>query len=111
VWQGLYDELKDKNFLIIAVAFDTGGVAAVKEWIRPAAPTQLPKELLDIMGWEDTLSRNAATPTYPCLVDEKHLWYFALDFVPKFTSNSAIPLGAIQRIARSYPHRRPHVSR
>jgi hypothetical protein len=73
VWQGLYDELKDKNFLIIAVAFDTGGVAAVKEWIRPAAPTQLPKELLDIMGWEDTLSRNAATPTYPCLVDEKHL--------------------------------------
>jgi tetratricopeptide (TPR) repeat protein len=65
--------LKDKNFLIIAVAFDTGGVAAVTEWIRPAAPTQLPKELLDIMGWEDTLSRNAAMPAYPCLVDEKHL--------------------------------------
>ena len=40
-----------------------------------------------------------------------NLWYFALDFVPKFTSNSAIPLGAIQRIARSYPHRRSHVSR
>jgi hypothetical protein len=73
VWQGLYDELKEKNFIIIAVAFDTGGVAAVKDWIRPAAPTQLPKALLDIMGWEDTLSRKAATPTYPCLIDEKHL--------------------------------------
>ena len=59
--------------MIIAVAFDTGGVAAVREWIRPAAPTQLPKELLDIMGWDDTLSRKAATPTYPCLIDEKHL--------------------------------------
>ena len=59
--------------MIIAVAFDTGGVAAVKEWIRPAAPTQLPKELLDIMGWEATLSRNAATPTYPCLIDEQHI--------------------------------------
>lgn len=73
MWQGLYAELKDKNFLIIAVAFDTGGVAAVKDWIRPATPAQLPKELLDIMGWEDTLSRNAATPTYPCLIDEKHI--------------------------------------
>ena len=73
MWQGLYEELKDKNFLIIAVAFDTGCVAAVQEWIRLAAPTQLSKELLDIMGWEDTLSRNAATPTYLCLVDEKHL--------------------------------------
>jgi tetratricopeptide (TPR) repeat protein len=65
--------LQDKHFMIIAVAFDTGGVAAVHEWVRPAAPPQLPKELLDIMGWDDTLSRNAATPTYPCLVDEKHI--------------------------------------
>jgi hypothetical protein len=73
VWQGLYEELQDKNFLISAVAFDTGGVAAVQEWIRPATPAQLPKELLDIMGWEDTLSRNAATPTYPCLIDEQHI--------------------------------------
>jgi hypothetical protein len=73
VWQGFYEELQDKNFIIIAVAFDTGGVAAVKDWIRPATPAQLPKELLDIMGWEETLSRKAATPTYPCLIDEKHI--------------------------------------
>jgi hypothetical protein len=48
-------------------------VAAVKDWIRPAAPAQLPKELLDIMGWEETVSSRAATPTYPCLIDEKHV--------------------------------------
>jgi hypothetical protein len=68
----LYEELKDKNFVIISVAFDTGGIAAVKDWIRPAS-VQLPKELLDIMGWEDALSAKAATPTYPCLIDEKHV--------------------------------------
>ena len=73
MWQGLYEELQGKNFIIIAAAFDTGGVAAVQDWIRPAAPTQLPKELLDIMGWDETLSSKAATPTYPCLVDEKHI--------------------------------------
>ena len=73
MWQGLYDAWKDKHFLIIAVAFDTGGVAAVHEWIRPATPAQVPKELCDIMGWDDTLSRHAATPRYPCLIDDKHL--------------------------------------
>jgi tetratricopeptide (TPR) repeat protein len=73
VWQGLYEELKDKNFIIISVAFDTGGVSAVKDWIRPATPAQLPKELLDIMGWEESLSSKGAIPTYPCLLDEKHI--------------------------------------
>jgi hypothetical protein len=73
VWQGLYEELKDRNFLIISVAFDAGGVASVKDCIRPAAPAQLPRELLDIMGWEETLSARAAIPTYPCLIDEKHI--------------------------------------
>jgi hypothetical protein len=65
--------LQDKNFIIISVAFDTGGVAAVKDWIRPAAPGQLPKELLDIMGWEESVCSRAGTPTYPCLIDEKHI--------------------------------------
>jgi len=73
VWQSLYQELKDKNFLIISVAFDTGGVPAVKDWIRPAEPVQLPKELLDLMGWEDSLTSRLARPTYPCLIDEKHV--------------------------------------
>ena len=73
MWQGLYEELREKNFIIIAVALDTGGVAAVKEWTRPATPAQLPKELLDLMGWEETLSSKAAPPTYPCLIDEQHI--------------------------------------
>lgn len=25
------------------------------------------------MGWEESLSSRAATPTYPCLIDEKHI--------------------------------------
>ncbi len=73
MWQGLYEELKDRNFLIISVAFDTGGVAAVKNWIRPSTPAMIPKELIDIMGWEETLSSRSAIPAYPCLIDEKHI--------------------------------------
>ncbi len=49
VWQALYEELQEKNFVVVAVAFDTGGAAAVEQWIR------------------------AATPTYPCLIDEHHV--------------------------------------
>lgn len=40
--------MKDKNFVIIAVAFDTAGISAVKEWI------------------------DKANPTYPCLIDRNH---------------------------------------
>ncbi|QOR68775.1 redoxin domain-containing protein [Cytobacillus suaedae] len=49
VWQSLYEELKDENFIIIAVAFDTGGISVVKEWI------------------------DKANPTYPCLIDKSHI--------------------------------------
>ncbi len=72
MWQGIYEELKDQNFIIIAVAFDTGGVAAVKDWIRPAA-IEIPKELQDIMGWDAEQTSRAGVPTYPCLIDEKHV--------------------------------------
>ncbi len=43
----------------------------MKDWIRPAA-IEIPKELQNIMGWDDELVSRAAAPTYPCLVDEKH---------------------------------------
>lgn len=49
VWQVLYEELKDKNFVVVAVAFDTGGVADAGEWIRKASPT------------------------YPSLIDQHHV--------------------------------------
>ena len=49
VWQALYNELKDKNFVPITVAFDSGGNKAAEPWIK------------------------AANPTYPCLVDQHHI--------------------------------------
>jgi len=49
VWQTLYEELKDKNFVVVSVAFDTGGAADAGQWIQKA------------------------NPTYPCLIDERHL--------------------------------------
>jgi tetratricopeptide (TPR) repeat protein len=48
-WQALYQQINDKNFQIISVAEDTGGVRAAGPWITPA---------------------NA---TYTVLIDEKHL--------------------------------------
>jgi len=47
VWQGLYEELKDRNFMVIAVALDS----------REGDP----------LPWIE-----AAKPTYPCLIDRDH---------------------------------------
>lgn len=49
VWQALYEELGEQGFLPVAVALDTGGAAAAREWIEKAHPT------------------------YPCLIDEQHV--------------------------------------
>ena len=48
MWQGLYDELKDRDFTVIAVAMDHE-VEAARPWIE------------------------AASPGYPCLIDREHL--------------------------------------
>ena len=37
-WQTLYEELKDKNLQIVAVAEDTAGEAAAGEWYDPPRP-------------------------------------------------------------------------
>lgn len=55
------------------MAFDTGGVAAVREYIRPAQPLQIAPEMLDIMGWNSEDYARAAAPTYPNLIDEQHI--------------------------------------
>lgn len=65
--------MKNQNFTIIAVAFDSGGRAAVESWIRPATPIDLPPPLRDIMGWSTDLCAKAAPPAYPCLIDERHI--------------------------------------
>ena len=49
MWQALYEELRDRNFVIISVALDSGGPAKTEQWIR------------------------AAKPTYPCLIDVRHV--------------------------------------
>ena len=48
-WQILYQELRAKNFEIISIAQDTGGLKDAGQWIA------------------------AAQPTYTVLIDEKHL--------------------------------------
>ena len=54
------------------MAFDTAGRAAVESWIRPAT-IEIPPPLQDIMGWGADLCAKAAVPTYPCLIDERHI--------------------------------------
>jgi hypothetical protein len=49
VWQALYNELAPKNFVVITVAFDSGGAKATEPWIK------------------------MANPTYPCLIDRSHI--------------------------------------
>jgi hypothetical protein len=73
VWQGLYEEYKDRNFVIISVALDTGGPEATRQWIRPADPAAYPKVILDLMGLNDAETARLSTPIYPCLIDERHL--------------------------------------
>jgi hypothetical protein len=49
VWQALYDELREKHFIVISVALDSGGPAKTAQWIR------------------------AAKATHPSLIDERHV--------------------------------------
>jgi hypothetical protein len=63
---------------VIAVAFDTAGPAAVRDFIRP---TQLVPPMFRFMGWSQELADRAAAPTYPCLIDERHALGEALGIV------------------------------
>ena len=72
MWQTVYSELKERNFTIISVAFDSGGRSAVEAWIRPAA-IEIPPPLQDIMGWTADQCAQAQAPTYPNLIDERHV--------------------------------------
>ena len=47
-WQSFFHDLKDKNFIIVSVAEDTGGVKDAGQWIA------------------------AAKPEYTALIDDKH---------------------------------------
>lgn len=73
MWQAIYEELKDRNFTIISVALDSGGTAAVRDFIRPAEPVRIEPLFQEIMGWDSALYDRAAVPTYPNLIDERHI--------------------------------------
>jgi hypothetical protein len=45
----------------------------VREFIRPALPIVVPAPMRAIMSWSDEQWDAAETPTYPCLIDEKHI--------------------------------------
>ena len=45
----------------------------MRDFIRPAEPTQMMTEIQDIMGWSEDLRRRAAMPTYVNLIDDKHI--------------------------------------
>jgi hypothetical protein len=55
---------------VIAVAFDSGGAAAVRDFIRPPA---MVGPMFQFMGWSRELAAKAAPPSYPCLIDERHV--------------------------------------
>ena len=61
------------------MALDTGGPDAVREFIRPALPIVVPPPMRQIMSWSAEQYDNASTPTYPCLIDEKHVVAQAYD--------------------------------
>jgi len=73
VWQGIYEELRDRNFVFLAVALDTAGAAAAGSFARAEGSGPLGPIIQRIMGWSDALWGRSARPTYPILLDEKHI--------------------------------------
>jgi hypothetical protein len=59
--------------VIVSVAFDSGGVAAVRPFIKPAEPVRIEPLFQEIMGWDAALCDRAAAPTYPNLIDQRHI--------------------------------------
>jgi hypothetical protein len=45
----------------------------VRKFIRPPEPIVVPEPMQAIMGWSAEQYAGAAAPTYPCLIDEKHV--------------------------------------
>jgi hypothetical protein len=74
-WQVVYDELKDQGLMIISVALDTAGNAAVRSAIRPTR-AELDARTIEhqqLMGWGEHEWSRQSVPEYPCLVDTEHV--------------------------------------
>ena len=72
MWQAIYEELSGDGFEIIAVAFDTGGKAAVEARTLAADCREQPEVIGRLMGWPSELWARQSPPTYTCLIDEGH---------------------------------------
>lgn len=68
----IYDELKDLNFVIVAVALDSAGEAAVEASIRPENPAERPEVVRRMTGWGESEWTRQSPPEYPCLIDAEH---------------------------------------
>jgi len=55
------------------VALDSGGTTAVRDFIKPAEPVKVDPLFQELMGWDSALCDRAAAPTYPNLIDERHV--------------------------------------
>ena len=54
MWQAIYDELRDRNFEIVAVALDAGGKAAVEASVRPTNLDERPEVVRKMTGWDES---------------------------------------------------------
>jgi hypothetical protein len=74
VWQAIYEELRARNFVVISVALDSAGAAAARPAIEAdGPPPELAAVAKNLMGWDEDIWSRAGRPTYPCLIDEKHV--------------------------------------
>lgn len=73
MWQVIYDELKSDDFMMISVALDTAGTAAVRDRIRPSDLAGRPDAMRRLRGWSKAEWSAQAPPAYPCLIDEEHV--------------------------------------
>jgi hypothetical protein len=93
-WQKLYRELKDRNFEIISVAEDTGGIKAAGPSIKAAQPeftvlidsTHLVTRLYDMVNvptavWINEQGR-IVRPNEVAYVDNRYRYLHGLDAVP-----------------------------
>ncbi len=102
MWQGIYEQLKDKNFVVISVALDSAGAAAARPAIEAdGPPPELGPVARDLMGWDDDLWSRSARATYPSLIDEKHLVSELYDMVNVPTAVWIDENGRIVRPAES----------
>ncbi len=65
--------MADRGFTVVAVALDTAGAKAAQSFASATDAADVPPPIRAIMGWSDELWDAARRPTYPSLLDTRHL--------------------------------------